>query len=169
MAEYKGSQGIAALKKKLELQANMLGQLAAMSVARHIVDESPVGVDIYPSAVGGVENDPGDFKNSWKVGVGAVDYDIREADASGLGAYAEAPTDAARFDHRRQDEIYVTNSVDHAGQVENGWYASDDPDRIALGWEDRDGYHVVQNNKDKMVGILKDVANFIASGGTTAR
>lgn len=169
MAEYKGSQGIAALKKKLELQANLLGQLAAVSVARHIIDESPTGIPYYQSALGNIENEPGDFKNSWKVGVGAIDYDIREADKNGLGAYAEAPTDAARFDFKRQNEIYVTNSVDHAGQVENGWDASDDPDRIALGWKDKDGYHIVENNAETMEGILKDVANFIASGGTTAR
>ena len=56
-----------------------------------------------------------------------------------------------------EDTTYVTNSIDHAKMVEEGW--DDNPE---YGWKAKGGYHVVENNAGSAVAILEAVAQKVS-------
>ena len=151
MAVYTGSQGIASLREKIKLKSKMLVGESSEKITTHMVDESPLGVEVYPSLKGKVYNDVGDFKNSWSVGLGAVDPTVRSADTEGMGAVLDAIHKNKSYN--LEDVTYVTNSIDHAKMVEDGW--DDNPE---YGWKAKGGYHVVGNNVGSAVAILEAVA-----------
>lgn len=78
MAVYEGKQGIASLREKIKLKSKMLVGESAEKITTHMVDESPLGVEVYPSRMGEVYNEVGDFKNSWNIGLGSPDKSVRE-------------------------------------------------------------------------------------------
>ena len=56
-----------------------------------------------------------------------------------------------------EEEVYVTNNVDHADKVEEGW--RDNPE---YGWKAKDGYHVVSKNITTAQTILEIVADKVS-------
>lgn len=155
MAVYEGSQGIAALLKKIDVKSKLLVGESAEKIATALVDESPLGAPYYASKQGAIQNDVGDFKNSWNVGLGTPDISTRAADTAGTAAVAEAIVKGKRYN--LEDEVYVTNNVDHAEMVEEGW--RDNPE---YGWKAKDGYHVVSKNISTAQTILEVVANKVS-------
>ena len=155
MAIYEGSQGIAALKAKITLKSKMLVGESLEKITVMLVDESPLGAEYYASTQGAIQNDVGDFKNSWSVGLGAVDPTVRSADTEGMGAVLDAIHKNKAYN--LEDTTYVTNSIDHAQMVEQGW--DDNPE---YGWKAKGGYHVVENNVGSAVVILEAVAQKVS-------
>lgn len=151
MATYTGSQGIAELKAKIRRKSKLLVSESAEKLAIVMVDGSPLGVEHYNSIQGTIHNDVGDFKNSWNVGLGMPDPSSRAADSTGAGAVGSAIAKAKLYD--LQDNVYVTNNVDHADMVESGW--QDNPE---YGWKAKDGYHPVRENIGTAKVILAAVA-----------
>lgn len=155
MAVYEGSQGIAALLKKIDVKSKLLVGESAEKIATSLVDESPLGAPYYASKQGNIQNDVGDFKNSWNVGLGTPDTSTRAADTAGTAAVAEAIVKGKRYN--LEEEVYVTNNVDHAEMVEEGW--RDNPE---YGWKAKDGYHVVSKNITTAKAILEIVADKVS-------
>ena len=151
MAVYEGSQGISALKAKINAKSKMLVGESLEKIATLLVDESPLGAEYYASKQGAVQNDVGDFKNSWNVGLGSPDTSIRAADTAGTAAVADAIVKGKRYN--LEEVNYVTNNKDYAEMVEDGW--ADNPE---YGWKAKEGYHVVANN----VGAAKAICEIVA-------
>ena len=155
MSTYNGSKGIAALKEKIALKSKLLVGESIEKITITLVDDSPLGAPYYQSKQGLVVNDVGDFKNSWSVGLGAVDTTVRSADTEGMGAVLDAIHKNKSYN--LEDTTYVTNSIDHAKMVEDGW--DDNPE---YGWKAKGGYHVVENNTGSAVAILEAVAQKVS-------
>lgn len=155
MAVYEGSRGIAALLQKIETKSKLLVGESAEKIATALVDDSPLGAEYYASKQGLIQNDVGDFKNSWNVGLGTPDPSTRVADTAGTAAVAEAIVKGKRYN--LEEEVYVTNNVDHADKVEEGW--RDNPE---YGWKAKDGYHVVSKNITTAKAILEIVADKVS-------
>ena len=151
MAIYEGSQGIAALKAKIALKSKMLVGESLEKITVMLVDESPLGAPFYASTQGAIQNDVGDFKNSWVVGLGSPDASIRTADTAGTAAVADAIIKGKRYN--LEEVNYVTNNKDYAEMVEDGW--ADNPE---YGWKAKSGYHVVGNN----IGAAKTILELVA-------
>lgn len=151
MATYDGSNGIAQLRAKIKLKSKMLVGESAEKVAIVMVDNSPLGVEYYSSIQGVVQNDVGDFKNSWAVGLGSPVTSSRPADPAGTAAVADAMAKSKAYN--LEDRVYVTNNVDHAEMVEEGW--GDNPE---YGWKAKEGYHPVRENIGTAKAILAAVA-----------
>ena len=152
MATYEGSQGIAALKAKIKTKSKMLVGESLEKIAILLVDESPLGAPYYVSKQGNIQNDVGDFKNSWTVGLGSPDISTRAADTAGTAAVADAIVKGKLYN--LEEVNYVTNNKDYAEMVEEGW--KDNPE---YGWKAKDGYHVVGNN----IGAAKAICELIAT------
>ena len=155
MAAYSGSAGIAQLREKIKQKSKMLVGESAEKVAIFMVESSPLGVEYYRSKQGLIQNDVGDFKNSWVVGLGDSETITRPADAAGTAAVADAIVKGSQYNF--QDQVYVTNSVDHAGMVEDGW--RDNPE---YGWKAKEGYHVVRDGTTTAEAILEAVAEKVS-------
>lgn len=155
MVIYEGSQGIAALKAKINAKSKLLVGESLEKVATLMVDESPLGAEFYHSKQGNIQNDVGDFKNSWNVGIGSPDLSTRAADTAGTAAVADAIIKGRRYD--LEEVNYVTNNKEHAEMVEDGW--SDNPE---YGWKAKSGYHVVGNNVGAAKAILELVAEKVS-------
>ena len=151
MAIYEGSQGIAALKAKINKKSKLLVGESLEKIATHLVDESPLGAEYYASKQGAIQNDVGDFKNSWNVGLGSPDASTRAADTAGTAAVADAIVKGKLYN--LEDTSFVTNNIDHAEKVEDGW--ADNPE---YGWKAKEGYHVVGNN----IGAAKAICEIVA-------
>ena len=151
MAVYEGSTGIKALRDKINLKSKMLVGESLEKIATHMVDESPLGAEFYRSKQGLIDNDVGDFKNSWVVGLGSVNPETRLADVNGTAAVADAIVKGKTYN--LEEDNFVTNSLDYAQMVEQGW--DDNPE---YGWKAKGGYHVVENNTGSAVAILEAVA-----------
>lgn len=156
MATYEGVAGIAQLKDKIKQKSKLLVGESAEKVATYLIDNSVIGAPYY-SVKGGeaVENDQGDFKNSWQVGLGEADKTIREADPSGSAAIANAIVKGKAYN--MQDKVYITNNVKHAELVEEGW-----DDNPVFGWKAKDGYHLVRDSEPTATAILQAVANKVS-------
>ena len=155
MAIYEGSQGISALKAKINAKSKLLVGESLEKIAIHLVDESPLGAEYYASKQGAIQNDVGDFKNSWNVGLGVPDPSTRVADTAGTAAVADAIVKGKRYN--LEEEVYVSNNVGHADKVEEGW--RDNPE---YGWKAKDGYHVVSKNITTAQTILEVVADKVS-------
>ena len=155
MAIYSGSAGIAQLREKIKQKSKMLVGESAEKVAVFMVESSPLGVEYYRSKQGLIQNDVGDFKNSWAVGLGDSETITRPADAAGTAAVADAIVKGSQYNF--QDQVFVTNSVDHAGMVEEGW--RDNPE---YGWKAKEGYHVVRDGTTTAEAILEAVAEKVS-------
>lgn len=155
MAVYEGKQGIASLREKIKLKSKMLVGESLEKIAVTLVDESPLGAPHYPSKQGLIANDVGDFKNSWQVAFNKPNKAIREANAEGTGAVIGAITMSRAYN--LEDVSFVTNNVEHAEDVEQGW--DDNPE---YGWKAKGGYHVVGNNVGSVVAILEAVAQKVS-------
>lgn len=155
MAVYEGSRGIAALLQKIETKSKLLVGESAEKIATALVDDSPLGAEYYASKQGLIQNDVGDFKNSWNVGLGVPDPSTRVADTAGTAAVADAIVKGKRYN--LEEEVYVSNNVGHADKVEEGW--RDNPE---YGWKAKDGYHVVSKNITTAQTILEVVANKVS-------
>ena len=112
MAVYEGKQGIASLREKIKLKSKMLVGESLEKIAVTLVDESPLGAEYYASKQGAIQNDVGDFKNSWVVGLGTPDLSTRAADTAGTAAVADAIIQGKRYNF--QEVNYITNSKDYA-------------------------------------------------------
>lgn len=155
MAVYEGSKGIAALLQKIETKSKLLIGESAEKIATALVDDSPLGAEYYASKQGLIQNDVGDFKNSWNVGLGTPDPSTRVADTAGTAAVADAIVKGKRYN--LEEKVYVSNNVGHADKVEEGW--RDNPE---YGWKAKDGYHVVSKNITTAQTILEVVANKVS-------
>ena len=152
MAIYEGSQGITALKAKIAMKSKMLVGESLEKIAVMLVDESPLGAPFYASTQGAIQNDVGDFKNSWAVGLGSPNLITRGADTAGTAAVADAIIQGKRYNF--QEVNYITNSKDYAEMVENGWAANPE-----YGWKAKGGYNVVKGN----IITAQTILTFIAS------
>lgn len=155
MAVYSGSAGIAQLREKIKQKSKMLVGESAEKIAVFMVESSPLGIEYYRSKQGLIQNDVGDFKNSWAVGLGDSETITRPADAAGTAAVADAIVKGSQYNF--QDQVYVTNSIDHAVMVEDGW--RDNPE---YGWKAKDGYHVVRDGTTTAEAILEAVAEKVS-------
>ena len=155
MATYEGSQGITALKAKIAKKSKMLVGESLEKIAVMLVDESPLGAEYYASKQGAIQNDVGDFKNSWMVGLGTPNKASRDADAAGTAAVADAIIQGKRYN--LEEVSYVSNNIGHADDVEEGW--KDNPE---YGWKAKDGYHVVGNNIGAARAICELIANKVS-------
>ena len=155
MAVYSGSAGISQLREKIKQKSKKLVGESAEKVAIFMVESSPLGVEYYRSKQGLIQNDVGDFKNSWAVGLGDSQTITRPADAAGTAAVADAIVKGSQYNF--QDQVYVTNSVAHAGMVEEGW--RDNPE---YGWKAKEGYHVVRDGTTTAEAILEAVAEKVS-------
>ena len=155
MAVYEGSTGIKALRDKINLKSKMLVGESLEKIATHMVDESPLGAEFYRSKQGLIDNDVGDFKNSWAVGLGGVNHETRPADVNGTAAVADAIVKGKLYN--LEEDNFVTNSLDYAQMVEEGW--NDNPE---YGWKAKGGYHVVGNNIGAAEAILEVVAQKVS-------
>ena len=108
MAVCEGSRGIAALLQKIETKSKLLVGESAEKIATALVDDSPLGAEYYASKQGLIQNDVGDFKNSWNVGLGIPDPSTRVADTAGTAAVAEAIVKGKRYN--LEEEVYVTSN-----------------------------------------------------------
>lgn len=151
MAVYEGSTGIKALRDKINLKSKMLVGESLEKIATHMVDESPLGAAYYRSKQGLIDNDVGDFKNSWAVGLGGVNPETRPADVNGTAAVADAIVKGKLYN--LEEDNFVTNSLDYAQMVEEGW--NDNPE---YGWKAKSGYHIVSNNIGASEALLYAVA-----------
>lgn len=151
MAIYEGSRGIAALKEKIALKSKRLVGESLEKIAIILVDDSPLGAPYYASKQGAIQNDVGDFKNSWTVGIGSPDPSTRAADTAGTAAVADAIIKGRLYN--LQELNYVTNNKDYAEMVENGWAANPE-----YGWKAKGGYNVVSSNVSAAVTVLEVVA-----------
>jgi hypothetical protein len=151
MAIYEGSQGIAALKAKIAMKSKMLVGESLEKITTVLVDDSPLGAEYYHSKQGNIQNDVGDFKNSWAVGVGNINLTTRAADTAGTAAIADAIVKGKTYN--LEELNYITNSKDYANMVENGWDANPE-----YGWKPKEGYHVVSSN----IGTAKTIMHIIA-------
>ena len=158
MTVYSGSAGIAQLREKIKQKSKQLVGESAEKIAIYMIDESPLGVEVYPSRMGEVYNDVGDFKNSWQVGLGTPDKSIREAESAGTEAVADAIVKGKSYNF--EDKVYVTNNVEHADKVEEGWKSIGL--RALRGWGDKDGYHVVRDGTTTAEAILEAVAEKVS-------
>lgn len=155
MATYNGSNGIQQLREKIKKKGKLLVGESVEKLAITLVDNSPLGVEHYNSSQGVINNDVGDYKNSWTVGIGSPDPSTRAADAAGTGAVADAMIKSKLYNF--EDKVYITNNVDHASQVEHGW-----EERPDYGWKAKDGYHVVAGTVGTANAILQAVANKVS-------
>lgn len=155
MAVYEGSTGIKALRDKINLKSKMLVGESLEKITTHMVDESPLGAEFYRSKQGLIDNDVGDFKNSWAVGLGGVNPETRAADVNGTAAVADAIVKGKLYN--LEQDSFVTNSLDYAQMVEEGW--NDNPE---YGWKAKGGYHVVGNNVGAAEAILEVVAQKVS-------
>ena len=155
MAVYEGSQGITALKAKIAIKSKKLVGESLEKIAVMLVDESPLGAEYYASKQGAIQNDVGDFKNSWMVGLGTPNKASRDADAAGTAAVADAIIQGKRYN--LEEVSYVSNNIGHADDVEDGW--KDSPE---YGWKAKDGYHVVGNNIGAARAICELIANKVS-------
>ena len=161
MATYEGSAGIKALRDKINLKSKMLVGESLEKIATHMVDESPLGAEYYKTGAGAlvvgglVQNDQGDFKNSWMVGLGSPNLEVRSADVNGTAAVADGIVKSKLYN--LEDTSYVTNNVEHAKMVEYGW-----DNNPMYGWKAKDGYHVVGNNIGAAEAILEVVAQKVS-------
>ena len=156
MAIYEGVAGIAQLKDKIKQKSKLLVGESAEKVAIHLIDNSVIGAPYYSvKGADAVENDEGDFKNSWKVGLGSADPTIREADPAGTAAIADAIVKGKSYN--MQDKVYITNNVGHAELVEEGW-----DDNPIFGWQAKDGYHLVRDSETTATAILQAVASKVS-------
>jgi len=157
MADYKGSQGIAALKAKINLKSKTLVGEATEKIAINLVDESPLGAEYYasPTLDINIKNDVGDYKNSWVVEFNYKSKVVRSADPSGTGAVLDAMSKASTYN--LQDVVYITNCTPQAKPIEEGW--QDNPE---YGWKAKDGYHTVRDSIPATVAILNLVANKVS-------
>ena len=155
MAIYEGSQGITALKAKIAMKSKKLVGESLEKIAVMLVDESPLGAEYYASKQGAIQNDVGDFKNSWVVGLGTPNKASRDADAAGTAAVADAIIQGKRYN--LEEVSYVSNNIGHADDVEEGW--KDNPE---YGWKAKDGYHVVGNNIGAARAICELIANKVS-------
>lgn len=156
MAVYSGAAGIAALRKRVLQKSRLLVGESVQAITERLVDESPVGLETYPSKFGNVTNIAGDFKNSWSVGLGYVNDTVRGPDKTGAGAISGAML-VGRF-YNLESSVFITNSTEHASEVEHGW-----GDRPEHGWHARKGYNVVANNTEIAVAILHAVAGKVST------
>lgn len=156
MATYEGVAGIAQLKDKIKQKSKLLVGESAEKVAIHLIDNSVIGAPYYAVKGGeAVKNDQGDFKNSWQVGLGEADKTIREADPSGSAAIANAIVKGKAYN--MQEKVYISNNVEHADLVEEGW-----DDNPIYGWEAKDGYHLLRDSEPTATAILQAVANKVS-------
>lgn len=155
MATYEGSAGIAQLRAKIKQKSKILIGESLEKITTVLVDDSVIGAEYYSSKQGLIQNDAGDFKNSWTVGLGAPDPSTRAADTTGASAVADAITKGKLYN--LQDTSYITNNVDHAEMVENGW-----EDNPVYGWKAKAGYHTVENNVSTAKAILEAVADKVS-------
>ena len=155
MTVYSGSAGIAQLREKIKQKSKMLGSESTEQIAIYLIDNSVVGGRYYNSRGDLIENDQGDFKNSWQVAFGEPNKEYREADSTGAGAVASAIVTSKTYD--MQDEMFVTNNIGHAEKVEEGWEANPQ-----YGWEAKDGYHLVRDSKGTATAILMSVAEKVS-------
>lgn len=155
MAVYEGKQGITALKAKIAMKSKKLVGESLEKIAVMLVDESPLGAEYYASKQGAIQNDVGDFKNSWTVGLGTPDLSTRAADTAGTAAVADAIVKGKRYN--LEEVSYVSNNIGHADDVEDGW--KDNPE---YGWKAKDGYHVVGNNIGAARAICELIANKVS-------
>ena len=151
MAVYEGSTGIKALRDKINLKSKMLVGESLEKINTHMVDESIIGADYYNSIKGQVENDNGQYKNSWCVGIGSPNNTTRTGDTTGASAVADGMVKAKLYN--LEPESYITNSADYAQLVEEGW--NDNPE---YGWKAKSGYHIVSNNVGASEALLYAVA-----------
>lgn len=151
METYEGLAGIKALKEKNRLKSKLLVGETVSKVTTILTDDSPIGDEYYNSKIGLVQNDRGDFKNSWSVGFNSPDLTTRAADTTGASSIVDGIVKGNTYN--LQELVYITNNVDHAEQVENGW--KDNPE---YGWKAKDGYHVVSKNVDTAIFIMNLVA-----------
>lgn len=151
MATYVGTAGIEALKQKNRLKSKLLVGETVTKTVTILTDDSPLGAEYYNSKQGLIQNDVGDFKNSWSVGFNIPDPTTRAADTTGAGSIVDGIVKGNRYN--LQETVFITNSVDHAAQVENGW--KDNPE---YGWKAKDGYHVVSKNVDTVIYLMNLVA-----------
>ena len=89
------------------------------------------------------------------VGLGTPNKASRDADAAGTAAVADAVIQGKRYN--LEDITYVTNNIDHAEKVEEGW--KDNPE---YGWKAKDGYHVVEKNAGAAKAICEVVADKVS-------
>lgn len=151
MAVYSGIKGITALRAKVKQKSKMLVGESATKLATVVTDASPVGAPYYASNKGAISNDQGDFKNSWVVGLGVSESITRPADSTGAASIADAIVKGKSYN--LQEFVYLTNDIDHAVMVENGW--QDNPE---YGWKAKGGYSVVGSN----IGVAKTILNLVA-------
>ena len=155
MAIYEGSTGIKSLKDKINMKSRMVVGESLEKLNTHMVDESPLGAPFYRSTKGLVENDVGDYKNSWSVGLGSPTLSSRGADTTGASAVADGIVKGKLYN--LEELSFVTNNVGHADMVEVGW--NDNPE---YGWKAKDGYHVVEHNIGVAEAILIAVATKVS-------
>lgn len=155
MATYEGSTGIKALKDKINMKSRMLVGESLEKITVHMTNVSVIGAEFYRSVKGNIENDNGQYKNSWVVGLGTPSLVTREGDTTGAASVADAITKATRYN--LEPSSYITNNTDYAQMVETGW--NDNPE---YGWKAKDGYHVVAKNIGAVQAILLMTATKIS-------
>ena len=156
MAVYEGSAGIAQLREKIKQKSKQLVGESAEKIAIHMIDESPLGVEVYPTSQGLISNDVGDFKNSWNVAYGTPDPSIRDADSAGTVAVADAMSMGNNYNF--EDSAFVTNNVEHADKVDSlGWNPVPE-----YGWKGRGGYYVMSKGTPTAKTILEAVAEKVS-------
>ena len=123
------------------------------NVTTMIVEASVVGEAVYPSKMGAFTNDEvGEYKNSWMVGIGTPDTSTRGGDISGGEAINEAKDSMALYDF--EEDIYITNNTVQAEMIEDGWNSEKSPMRADLGWKDKSGYGIVSGNVGRAKSII---------------
>ena len=156
MAVYSGSAGIAQLREKIKQKSKMLVGESAEKIAIYMIDESPLGVEVYPTTQGPIYNDVGDFKNSWNVAFGTPDPSIRDADSAGTAAVADAMSMSNNYNF--EDSAFVTNNVEHADNVDHlGWMPVPE-----YGWKGKGSYSVMSKGTPTAKAILEAVAEKVS-------
>jgi len=155
MATYEGSTGIKALKDKINLKSKLLVGQSIEKITTHMVDESIIGAEYYRSTKGNIQNDNGQYKNSWSVGLGFPSMTAREGDTTGASAIADGIVKGGLYN--LEENSYITNNTDYAQMVEEGW--GDNPE---YGWKAKSGYHIVANNIGSAQAIVEAVAQKVS-------
>ena len=156
MAVYSGSAGIAQLREKIKQKSKQLVGESAEKVAIFMVESSPLGVEYYRSKQGLIQNDVGDFKNSWAVGLGDSETITRPADAAGTAAVADAMSMSNNYNF--EDSAFVTNNVEHADNVDHlGWMPVPE-----YGWKGKGSYSVMSKGTPTAKAILEAVAEKVS-------
>lgn len=160
MATYKGVKGVQELADSIHDKLRSVVARSGSAIALELIETSEqvgaIGAESYPTKVGEVYNEVGDYINNWHVST-TVRSNLNPPDPLA----SDARIDAIEFERSYElgKSVYIYNTVEYAENVEEGW-----PEMPELGWKSREGYNVFGIVAENVDEILVKVATSVSKG-----